>query len=247
MDNLVTTDGNKAFTTTLIIAEGVQTDHRSVFRLLKTYEEDLNDLDLSRFEIAKVSTKGRSTEYAKLSEIQATFLITLMKNTKKVVQFKKQLTKEFFKQRDFIAKIKAQQQNEQWLESRKQGRIARRLETDVIKEFIAYSKAQGGSPKGCDRYYNNLSTMESKALFILEQKYKNLRNILGITELLTVQQADMIVAKALKDGMTDKLHYKDIYSLAKKRVELFAEIRGKSSLEYLSMDSNAPPPSLTQH
>jgi hypothetical protein len=38
----------------------------------------------------------------------------------------------------------------------------------------------------------------------------------------------MIVIKALADGMAQGLHYKDIYKLAKVRVEGFAEVIGKT-------------------
>jgi hypothetical protein len=74
----------------------------------------------------------------------------------------------------------------------------------------------------------SISTMENKALFLLEQQYKNLRDMLNIHQLSTVKSADMIVMKALRDGMDKGLHYKDIYKLAKVRVEGFAEVIGKT-------------------
>jgi hypothetical protein len=70
--------------------------------------------------------------------------------------------------------------------------------------------------------------MENKALFLLEQKYTNLRDVLNIHQLSTVKSADMIVMKALNDGMEQKRHYADIYKLAKLRIESFAEIIGKT-------------------
>jgi len=50
--------------------------------------------------------------------------------------------------------------------------------------------------------------------------------------------ADHIVARALKHGMNDKLHYKDIYKLAKEREEMFAELRGKSPILTLAGQNN---------
>jgi len=67
-----------------------------------------------------------------------------------------------------------------------------------------------------------------KALFLLEQKFKNLRDVLDLNQLATVTTADAIVAKAIKEGMTSRLNYKDIYQLAKSRVETLAELRGKT-------------------
>jgi hypothetical protein len=70
--------------------------------------------------------------------------------------------------------------------------------------------------------------MENKALFLLEQKYTNLRDTLDIHQLSTIKSADQIVMKALKDGMDKGMHYRDIYAMAKLRVESFAEIIGKT-------------------
>lgn len=236
MNNLVQVEDNHTFTTTLIIAEGVGIEHRAVMQLIKTHLADFKDLGGNTFQMSLLKGKNKPTKYYKLTELQSTFLITLMRNSKIVIKFKKELAKGFYKQQKLIQQLLSQQTNAQWLEQRDAGKISRRLETDEIKVFIDYATSQGS--KNANRYYANISKMENKALFLVEQKYKNLRNVLGIIELSTVQQADIIVSKALKDGINNKLNYKDIYKLAKERVELFAELRGKSTLEYLSDKNN---------
>ena len=69
----------------------------------------------------------------------------------------------------------------------------------------------------------NITKMEYKALFFLEQKFKNIRDILNIHQLSIMMNADDIVLKALNDGMDQGLDYKDIYKLAKERIEIFAK------------------------
>ena len=230
MNNLVQTKDKNAFTTTLIIAKGVKLEHRAVVQLLDTHKEQEIFKHLEWFK-KREKRQGKPTRCAELTELQATFLITLMRNSPIVIKFKAALSKDFFKMRRALDKIATQQDNKQWIEARNAGKIDRRLETDVIKVFVDYATAQGS--KSAERYYTNISTMENKALFFVEQKYKNLRDVLGMTELLVVQQADMIVSKALKDGMDNKMYYKDVFLLAKERIEMFAEIRGKSPLAYL--------------
>lgn len=117
-------------------------------------------------------------------------------------------------------------QSPEWKQVRAEGKGDRRIETDAIKEFIEYAKSQGS--KSAEKYYVNLSRMENKALFLVEQKYPNLRERLGISQLRTIQMADRIVAKALEDGMNQSLHYKEIYKLAKGQVETFAGCIGQS-------------------
>lgn len=231
MNQLVQLDkNNHAFTTTLIISKGLGVEHRAVIKLLDTH---IKREIFFALEVRLKKTKRRPTRYYDLSEVQATFLITLMKNSDIVLQFKEKLVTEFFRMRKDLSRIATQQENKQWIEQRNAGKIPRRLETDVIQKFIAYAKEQGGSNEGCERYYANISRMENKALFIVERKYPNLRDVLGITDLSTIQKADIIVSRALRDGMNEKINYKDIYKLAKERVELFADLIGKTPLSML--------------
>jgi len=89
---LVLLDGNKVYTTTIIIAEGCQVEHRATMQLLKRHK---NRKTLSSFETKKISRGGRPIEYAILSGKQACFLIMLMKNSPQIVIFKEKLIKSF--------------------------------------------------------------------------------------------------------------------------------------------------------
>ena len=65
-------------------------------------------------------------------------------------------------------------------------------------------------------------------LFIVDGKFKNLREMMTPTQLMIVSGGDLVIRKALVDGMKKQIHYKEIYRLAKERVELFAELHGQS-------------------
>ena len=76
--------------------------------------------------------------------------------------------------------------------------------------------------------------MENKALFYIELvsfEFKNFRDIVNGLGLDALKAADHIVAKALKDGMKQRMYYKDIYQLAKARIETFADSFGKMYVE----------------
>lgn len=228
MKEICTNNGKEVFTTTLVIAEGVGNQHHTVMNLIKSHS---NTETLSTFEKRKVSRGGRPIEYAVLTEVQATFLITLMRNSEKVVEFKEKLTKEFFKQRQLISGLVRQHNDPNWQNVRKDGKAVYQQKTEVIKEFVEYATSQGS--KNAQLYYANLAKMENKALFFLEQKYTNVREILTIKQLMQVSTADDVIEKALKEGMDKELHYKECYSLAKERVVAFAEIIGKSPVQSL--------------
>ncbi|WP_230382856.1 Rha family transcriptional regulator [Pseudomonas putida] len=97
--NLVTIKDGDAVTTTLAIAEGTQNDHASVITLARRYVGDLEEFGLVRFEIRPRSAGqhgGGETEFALLTEPQATLLLTFMRNTEIVRAFKKKLVREFW-------------------------------------------------------------------------------------------------------------------------------------------------------
>ncbi len=73
-------------------------EHASLIRTISTYQAELEELGVFRFQIGKPpkgSRGGRPETYALLNEDQAIFLATLSRNTRQVVDFKLTLTKAF--------------------------------------------------------------------------------------------------------------------------------------------------------
>jgi phage regulator Rha-like protein len=209
---------------TMDIAKGFGIEHFAVLRLVHKYEGVFQKKRAFAFKSQK--SGGRPTTFCMLDEEQTIFLVTLMRNSDVVVDFKSRLTGEFTRMKNELIRVASQNQNAQWLETRRAGKETRLIATDSIKAFVDYAKGQGSTK--AEMYYANISKMENKALFLLEQKYTNLRDTLDIHQLSTIKSADQIVMKALKDGMDNGMHYRDIYALAKLRVESFAEIIGKT-------------------
>ncbi len=97
MNALVTLKDGQAVTTSLAIAEGTGVQHKNVMELIAKNARDIRELGVSTFKTEKLSrTTGRPTEYVTLNEHQATFLLTLMRNSPIVVEFKKRLVKSFY-------------------------------------------------------------------------------------------------------------------------------------------------------
>lgn len=107
MDELTFAYKDEAFTDSMILAEGACLDHRSVIRLITSHKDDLEAFGKVRFQIAPSpdSATGQKMKTCRLNEQQATFLISLMKNTKPVVAFKKELVRQFFQMREYISEI----------------------------------------------------------------------------------------------------------------------------------------------
>lgn len=104
MNELTFAYKDEAFTNSLIIAEGTEVEHRAVIQLIVTHKKHFEELGRVTFQMLPLETKGgiQKVKICRLNEQQATFLITLMRNTPVVVEFKKELVKQFFEMREFI-------------------------------------------------------------------------------------------------------------------------------------------------
>lgn len=84
-------------TTSLVIAEGTQIQHASVLRVVRDNEEDFEEFGRVGFQIRPFETAGgtQNRTIAVLNREHAMLLMTYMRNTAVVRQFKKQLVKAF--------------------------------------------------------------------------------------------------------------------------------------------------------
>ncbi|MGV3126290.1 Rha family transcriptional regulator [Streptococcus orisratti] len=106
---LVYMDGKKEpYTTSEIIAECAEVQHHTITRLIREHKVDFEALGILGFEIHKLDTRGQPKKSYILNEQQATLLITYLKNTEPVREFKKNLVKAFFELREEVAEFRYQ-------------------------------------------------------------------------------------------------------------------------------------------
>ena len=119
--------GSEPFTTSDVIAAQAQISYRSVQRMIERHENDLAEFGQVRFQITPVKY-ARGTNDKKiyqLNEQQATLLITYLKNTPPVRQFKKDLVQEFYRMRRELTRRQI---------FRDAGKPIRRTLTDAIRD-----------------------------------------------------------------------------------------------------------------
>jgi hypothetical protein len=214
-------------TGTFLISQGLNYEHRRIVELVKKYESDFEDF--SRLKRRKLnSTGGRAANEFLLDEDQFMFLGTLLRNSKKVVRFKKAIIKQFGKCRRRLEQLDRFRQQPEYQVTRNAGKIVRKQTTDAMQRFVEYAESQGS--RNANMYYSNITRMLNGLLFIVEGKYKNLRNVMDIQQLMTCSSAEQIIDRGLLDGMSRKKPYKEIYKNVRGRVEQFAELHGKSEV-----------------
>ena len=207
---------NDIFTTSLVIAEGTNVKHKNIKELVSKYENDLKDFGKVRVLNATLDTNGgvQQTSYYLLNEQQATFLITLLRNTKVVVAFKKELVKQFYQMRQILL----EQQTTLWQNTRIESKANRLKETDEIKALITYAKESGS--KNADKYYITFSKLANKAV-ALDSNQRSTATTNQLNNLILIEN---IISHVIKEGLERQAHYKEIYKACKKRIEQFKYI-----------------------
>lgn len=96
---------DEAFTDSVRLAEGAGVAHASVIKLITTHIDDVEAFGRVGFQIRPLQTKGgvQKTKICRLNEEQATFVISMMKNIKNVVAFKKELVRQFYEMKRLIS------------------------------------------------------------------------------------------------------------------------------------------------
>ncbi|MGF0111885.1 Rha family transcriptional regulator [Streptococcus sp. SGI.013] len=106
--NIVNMDGRKEpYTTSEIIAECAGVQHHTVTRIIRKNLERFERFGKVGFKIQVMESGQQSKDYI-LNEQQATLLITFLKNTEQVANFKEHLVKAFFEMRDEVAEFRYQ-------------------------------------------------------------------------------------------------------------------------------------------
>lgn len=210
MDNLVFLEPDDLneipFTTSRVIAEHGKVKHATVTKLIQTYESDLEEFGRLRFKIEPLETKGgiQNTKSYHLNEQQATLLITYMKNTLPVRQFKKNLVRQFYIMQKELMNRKV---------TRQIGKQAREALTNAIQGLPETPHKQMKFKHYTDLVYKIVFGKNTKQLreFHGIDKTDNLRNRFTSAELGRVEKLEGQVS-SLIDLDYDYQSIKDIIS-----------------------------------
>lgn len=212
MNDLVYLKRDDAFTDSLIISAGTGIEHRKIKAAIKKHEKKLREFGKLSAPYKAESTGGRPEEYYSLNEAQATFLITLLKNTDVVVNFKAELVKQFVAMRKLIA----EKQTTAWIETRQQGKLTRKAETDVLKQLVEYAKKQGSGH--ADMLYMTYSKLANKYAGV------DKRDNATVMQLNNLSLMEHIILNVIQNGISVGMYYKEIYKASKARLETMKDI-----------------------
>lgn len=194
---LVYMDGKKEpYTLSSIIAECAEVKHRHLKILLNKHRADFENFGKVTFKISP-SEAGQNVRDYILNEQQATLLITYLRNTEPVKEFKTNLVKAFFEMRDEVAAFRYQRA----LEKPKRKTLHDSIEIWLVAPKHAHSTMNNLLLKGA-------SGMNKRQLMAARGGYNGIDSLTS-TELARYQDLEDMAIAMIKLGMT----YQEIKSM----------------------------------
>lgn len=206
---------DEVYTTSEIIAKHADVQHHAVQQLITKHEADFNEFGVIAFEMRKPpagSKGGRPETIYRLTEEQATLLMTYLKNTERVRAFKKELVRQFYAMRKILWQQQFERQTETWKTARIEGKKVRRLETDEIKLFVEYAAASGS--KHPDWYYTAFTKLAHTAVGITSGG----RDSGTAGQLLDLRTVERVISRAIVHEIGDHTEYHQAFQNVKVKV-----------------------------
>lgn len=212
MDKLITIRKEQAVTTSLQVAKSFGKRHDRVLRAIEKLISTAPKNGESAFiKSAYKDASGKSNTMYFMN--RDGFAILVMGFTgKQAIEWKWKYIEAF----NSMERLLVEKQTSAWIESRKQGKITRRNETDVIKELVEYAKSQGSTHS--DMLYMTYTRLVNRTIGV---KNRDNATILQINNLTL---AEHIVLNTIRNGMAAGKTYKEIYQDSKTQLEAFSEI-----------------------
>jgi len=222
---------DEPYTTSDIIAEHTGNSYRSIQRTIERQMQRLERFGRVRFLITPLQTRSGVQDHKifHLNEAQATLLITFLKNTDIVADFKVELVRQFFEMRRLLQ----ERQSEQWQQARSDGKAVRRMETDAIKAFVEYA-ADNGS-KHPERYYLLFTSM----VYRLVGTESGKRDLMSADALRDLRMAEHVVKRAIQFELEAETEYHEAFQNVKAKVRQIAALTFAPVLERVALGESA--------
>lgn len=228
MNDLLQIKNNEAVCTSLQIAEKFNKRHKNVIRdIEKLIFNALNFEPVDELSEEEVNRLKECVKYFKLDTYtdekgekrpmyymnkQGFSILAMGFTGKKALAWKIQYMQAF----EYMERVLSERNTQLWIEQRKQGKITRKAETDVIQKLVKYAKEQGS--KHSQMLYMTYSKLANKMAGIKD------RDMATMSQLNELSFIENIILHQIHIGMEKEMHYKDIYQDCKRQIELFKDV-----------------------
>lgn len=211
MNDLVFLKNDEAVCSSLEVSEKFCKRHKNVLRIIGGLLK--NELTHNMFRKSHYIDKQNGQSYPMYLMNRDGFSLLVMGFTgQKALEWKLKYIKAFNQMESMLKERNTQL----WIEQRKQGKLTRNSETDVIKTLVEYAKEQGS--KHSEMLYMTYSKLANKMAGISD---RDTASIMQLNELSFIEN---IILNQIRVGIERGMHYKEIYKDCKRQIELFKDI-----------------------
>jgi len=231
------------FTSSKIVAEkisGSKDQHRNLVKTIETLIEkanfgsraDANVFTHNSGSVFRKSTfknkQGRIYPMFEMNEQAYMYLVMQLGQYKNALQIQGLFISAFTMMKQALQN----QNNNVFIETRNQGKLARKNETDAIKLLTEHAELERGKPMSYPLYSTYTQMTNKNIRFLMDTKEgKPLRDLATIEQLGFISVIDGRVERCIMDGLERKLPYKEIYKYAKDEVEKLVDALGFKKIE----------------
>lgn len=184
---LVFVQKENIFTNSKIIADNAKVQHITIKKITLKYKSDFEEFGKLSFKFKLQSSQPIRKEKIYLyNEQQATLLLTYLKNTKPVREFKKELVRQFYKAKQRLNEIKSPEYKTIRAESKETTKYSMNLLNSSIKDIksLDYIKANTIANKATSIKFglNKMIKVEEMTLKMLEFRNEILKKVVMLMQ-----------------------------------------------------------------
>jgi Rha family phage regulatory protein len=213
MNELVFFQKDEVLTDSLSVAEYFHKQHKDVIRKIENIiDEDSAQNCAQCFKKSHYKDLSGKTNIKYLMNRDGFTFLVMGFTGKKANQWKWDYIKAF----NSMEAVIREKSTTIWIETRQQGKLTRKAETDVIKELVEYAKDQGS--KHSQMLYMTYSKLANAMAGVTK------RDNASVMQLNNLSIFENIILTIIRNGMNEGLGYKEIYQVCKLRCEQAKEI-----------------------
>ena len=206
MNELVFLKKDEALTDSLIVAEKFHKRHDNVLQAIDKLIPLLKNKERNMFILSHRKADDGQIHRMYLMNRDGFSLLVMGFTGKKALEWKLRYIDAFNAMESFIR----EKTSAEWIETRRQGKLTRKAETDTLKKLVEYAKEQGS--EHADKLYMTYSRLANKMAGIEN------RDSATVMQLHNLSLMENIILHIADTGILTGLHYKEIYQNCKARL-----------------------------
>ena len=211
MNELVHLENDEAVCSSLEVAEKFGKRHDNVLRSIGGLLKNVEPQKMLK-KLMYIDNQHKQEYPMYLMNRDGFSLLVMGFTGKKALDWKLKYINAFNQMENYIR----EKQSQSWIETRTVGKLSRKAETDALKQLVEYAKQQGS--EHADMLYMTYSKLANKTVGVTD------RDTATAKQLMNLSVTENIILKVVEEGISQQLHYKEIYKNCKDRLAIVNQL-----------------------